>query len=80
MTHELDPQTFIESYGVTAEVMVGQGMRMTLGQALEAEQLFCPADKISRQDPDRRVRYLAHILGAAGTLRQEDAHLLEEKD
>ncbi|CAN5418699.1 hypothetical protein BH09PAT4_BH09PAT4_02500 [soil metagenome] len=75
----LDPEAFIDSYGDTAPVALGE-TTMTLGQALEAERLFCPADATKRQDPDRRVRYLARILASAGTLRPEDEHLLGQQE
>lgn len=74
----IDPQDFIEAYGPDAAVMVGGGMEMTLGQALQAERLLCPADSTNRQDPAKRVGYLARILAAGGSLREEDQHLLVE--
>jgi hypothetical protein len=71
-----DPQDFISTYGTDAAVLVGNGMQMTLGQALEAERLFCPADAATRQDPLKRLSYLAGMLAAAGSLRPEDEYLL----
>lgn len=72
----LDPQIFIDGYGPDAPVIVGSDMRITLGQALAAEAFLCPADAATRENPERRVQYVAGILAAAGTLRPEDAHLL----
>jgi hypothetical protein len=77
MTHETpDPQAFIDAYGYDARVLVGKGREMTLGQALAAEQLLCPADEIARQDPSKRLGYLANMLAAGGSLRPEDEYLL----
>ena len=79
MTHgeAPDPQAFIDSYGPAAPVAFGNGLQTTLGQALEAESLLCPADAATRQDPLRRIGYLANMLAAADSLRPEDAHYLE---
>ena len=71
-----DPQAFIDSYGPDAQVVVGNGMEMSLEQALKAEALLCPADAITRQDPRKRIGYIANMLAAAGSLREEDAHHL----
>lgn len=78
----LSPQEFIESYGLSAPVRVGrgEGREVTLGQALKAENAFCPADKEKREDPVERVGYLAKILAAAGTLRPEDEHFLSRPE
>jgi hypothetical protein len=77
-TEKLDPQTFIDSYGLDAKVLVGEGMSISLGQALEAERLLCPAETNDRQDPVKRIGYLATMLGAAGSLRPEHLDLLSE--
>ena len=72
-----DPQALIEAYGLDARVVVGSGdLAMTLGQALLAESLLCPANPTERQDPRRRLSYLAGMLAAGGSLRPEDEHLL----
>jgi hypothetical protein len=76
MTQELDPQALIDSYGMSATVRLGDGKDMTLEQALEAERLFCPADSTDRNDPTKRLGYLANMLAAAGTLRPEHEHLV----
>lgn len=68
----LDPQAFIDTYGLDAQVAFTNGMQMTLGQALEAERILCPADVTARQDPRRRIGYLANMLAAGGSLRPED--------
>jgi hypothetical protein len=79
MTREIpDPESFIDTYGLDAPVMAGNGMAMTLGQALEAERVLCPADMIDRQDPIKRVGYLARMLYQGGTLRPEDEYLVAE--
>ncbi len=71
-------KAFIESYGLDAKVVVGSGdMELGLGAALEMEALFCPADTIARQDPEKRARYLAAILNAGGSLKPEHLFLLE---
>ena len=75
-----DPQAFIDAYGADAKVVVGNGRPLTLGQALEAERLLCPADVTARQDPERRLGYLANMLAAGGSLRPEDAHLLGQQE
>lgn len=71
-----DPQDFIDAYGLDAPVAFANGMQMTLGQALDAERLLCPADATVRQDPSRRLGYLANILAAGGSLLPEDEHYL----
>ena len=78
MAEHLTPESFVESYGPDAAVLVGKDMQITLGQALLAEQAFCPADSDKRQDPAKRLQYLAGMLAAAGSLRPEDQHLLGE--
>ena len=67
----VDPQAFIGSYDPTTPVAFGNGMRMTLAQALAAEQLLCPANPDARQDPRKRLGYLANMLAAGGSLRPE---------
>lgn len=72
----IDPQAFIQAYGPDAPVVIGEGgMQLTLGQALAAEAL-CPASKDAIVDPVRRVAFLAGILAAAGTLREEHLPLV----
>jgi hypothetical protein len=71
-----DPQLFIDSYGLDAPVKVGNGMQISLGQALDAERLLCPADPEKREDPIKRIGYIASMLGEAGTLRPEHQHLI----
>lgn len=75
-----DSQAFIDSYGADAEVVAGKGVRMTLGQALEFERMLCPADTAKRQDPVKRVGYLANMLAAGGSLRLEDEHYLSREE
>ena len=78
MTQERpDPKAFIDSYGIEAEVKFDNGMRMTLGQALDFEQMACTAEDVARQDPVKRVGFLAMRLAAAGSLRPEDEYLLD---
>ena len=77
MTEIPDPQQFIDSYGPDADIAFDNGMRMTLGQALEAERVLCQADPSARQEPAKRLGWLAARLAAADSLRPEDAHLLE---
>jgi hypothetical protein len=72
----VDPQEFIDAYRPDTPVAFTNGMRMTLGQALEAERLLCPADETARQDPRRRIGYLANILAAGGSLLPEDEQYL----
>lgn len=71
------PEEFITSYGLDAPVAFDNGMETTLGQALELEAMFCEASDDKRMDPQKRLRYLAQRLGAAGTLRAEHAFLAE---
>ena len=75
---ELDPQTFVDFYGQDAPVVAGK-MKITLGQALEAEKMFCPADEEARQDPQKRLAYLAGMLAAAGSLSPEHEFLIKEQ-
>lgn len=75
-----DPQTFIDSYGLNAAVVAGKGIEMTLGQALEFERMLCPAGTTARQDPVKRVGYLANMLAAGGSLRPEDEHYLTREE
>lgn len=72
----LEPRAFIDAYGVDAAVVVGSGMNMNLGQALAMEELFCPAGEADRQDPAKRLSYLAGMLAAADSLLPEHKHLL----
>jgi hypothetical protein len=72
----LDPQAFIETYGLDTEVAFANGMSMTLGEALELEKSFCTADASARKDPTKRIGYLAHKLAAADSLRPEHEHFL----
>lgn len=74
-----ESEAFIDAYSAGDPVVVGGGMAMTLGQALEAERLLCPADVAVRQDPARRIAYLASILAAAGSLRPEHEEFLPGK-
>ncbi len=71
-----DPQALIAAYGPDAPVRSPNGVAMTLGQVLAAEALLCPADVATRQDPVKRVGYLARMLAAGESLRPEDHHLL----
>lgn len=80
MEQALDPQALVDIYGVSAPVRVGDGIDMTLGQALDAEQLFCPAEASTRQDPTKRLGYLANMLAAAGTLKPEHEHLITRNE
>jgi hypothetical protein len=77
-----DPQALIDFYGTDAQVVVGrgEGMIMNLGQALEAETMFCEANDQNRQDPVKRARYLAEILARAGSLAEVHEHLLEKSE
>jgi enhancing lycopene biosynthesis protein 2 len=80
MTYENpNPEELVDIYGVDAAVTIGN-REMTLNQALLAEQLLCPADAAVRQDPEKRVKYLASMLVASGTLREEHYHLLDEPE
>ncbi len=72
-----DPQVLIDRYGLDTPVVVGEkNMKISLGQALDMERMFCPADVSKREDPSRRIGYLATILAAGGSLLPEDHHLL----
>jgi hypothetical protein len=75
-----DPQAFIDVYGPDAQVGFDNGMSMKLGQALDMERSFCPADQVNRQDPAKRIRYLAKILAAGGSLRPEDSQYLPKPE
>jgi len=75
----LDPQTFVDTYGLDAPVAFDNGMNVSLGQALQMEAMFCTADAVSRQDPAKRVRYLAGMLAAGGTLLPEHEYLLRSE-
>jgi len=72
------PDDFIASYGPEALVSLN-GQQMTLGQALQFEAMFCPADQSRRQDPSKRIAYLAQILASAESLRPEHDYLIPEK-
>ncbi len=79
----LTPEKFVGMYGADAPVLVGRAprlMQITLGQALAAEAAFCEGDDTKRQDPARRIRYMAQMLNAAGTLRPEHVYLLDTPD
>jgi hypothetical protein len=80
MTHgeaaRLDPQDFIDAYPQDTRVAFGNGMSMTLEQALQAEQMFCSAETADRQDPEKRVGYLATMLAASDSLLPEHEHYL----
>lgn len=76
MTEYVDPEEFIGAYGPDAPVAFANDMQMTLGQALEAERLLCPADTVDRQDPRKRIGYIATMLEAGGSLRPEDEQYL----
>lgn len=53
---------FIEVYG---DVLVGSEPNLIpLAQALKIEELVCPADKSERQDPAKRLSYLARMVGS----------------
>lgn len=75
------PEAFAAAYGSEAIVRVGfpPGKVMKLGQALAAEAL-CPKDPSVRQDPEKRLGYLARILSAGGSLRPEDADLIRQPE
>lgn len=66
----LTPDAMVEQYGEAAPVAIN-GRAMTLGQALRMEAMFCPADAIARQDPIRRLGYLARMLNDGGSLLPE---------
>lgn len=70
-------EAFMAAYSPDVPVVVGDGMRMKLGQALQFEDLFCTADKADRLDPSKRIGYLVGLLAAAGSLLPEHASLLE---
>jgi hypothetical protein len=80
MTAEMpDAQRFMEMYRPDDRVRFEDtGAEMTLGQALQLEALLCTADTDARQDPLRRIGYLARILAAGGSLLPEHEHLLED--
>jgi hypothetical protein len=76
-----DPQAFIDSYGPDAAVAFeATGLRTTLGQALAVEAMLCTAEPSRRQDPARRIGYLANILAAADSLRDEDRDLIPQSE
>ena len=80
MNHELpDPQEFVSKYGDQAQVVIGD-RSMTLGQALAAESLLCPADAATRQKPEQRLGYIATMLARGGSLSPEDAYLLDRQE
>jgi len=66
---------FMEAYDTETPVVAGD-RPMSLGQALAFERMFCPADPTDREDPGKRLRYLAGMLAAAGSLRPEHEGLL----
>lgn len=72
----LGPEAIIETYGLDATVVVGGGKVMKLGQALQFEAMFCPAEDIRRQDPTKRSIYLAGMLAAGGTILHPDHQAL----
>ncbi len=74
------PQDFIDKYGPDVQVAMPNGDLITLGDALAAEELFCPADESKRQDPAKRVQYMAGMVAAAGNLQPEDEYLVAHTD
>jgi hypothetical protein len=77
----LDPQSLIEDYGREAKVIVGDSDRpITLGTALDIEAFMCTVEETTRQDPAKRLAFLAKILEAGGTLRPEHRHLLDRAE
>lgn len=72
----VDPQAFIDAYGPKAPVAFDNGMQTTLGQALALESSMCMADPDKRQDPHKRIGWLAARLAAAGSLHPEHEYLL----
>lgn len=74
-----DPESFANVYGPEAPVVLGNGRAITLGQAFALEAAFCDADPVARQDPVKRIGYLARILEAGGSLRPEHEGFLQSK-
>lgn len=70
-------EAFMAAYSTDVPVVVGGGVRMKLGQALQFEGLSCTADKADRLDPRKRIGFLVGLLAAAGSLLPEHAFLLE---
>jgi hypothetical protein len=73
---EIREADFIEQYG-TAPVSLGD-REVTLSTALQMEAAFCPADSTKRQDPAKRLSYLAQLVGE--NLLPEHQHLLAEPE
>ena len=77
---EIDVTSFTDSYDPATPVMIGE-MVLTLEQALRAEAEACTADIPDRNNQIGRIRFMAKILDAGGSLRPEDKYLLElQKD
>lgn len=77
--HSFLPEEFINLYNLNSEVLIGE-RTITLGQALEMEKAFCPAESEVKDNPDVRVYFLAKILAGAGTLLPEHMYILETKN
>lgn len=70
-------EEFLGNYPEDARVRLGEGAEMTITQALAFEKMFCPADPQKRQDPERRVAFLAGMLAAGGSLLPEHEYLVK---
>lgn len=76
------PRDFIANYDPSTPVTFvnrdDQRKRLTmpLGSALAFEELSCTGTPANRQDPIKRVQFLAGILSAADELRAEDQQFL----
>lgn len=79
-TPEAPDQALLSRYDPETLVKSPNGMEFTLAGALEAEELFCTANKTKRLDPYRRAVFLAELIHAGGSLLPEDEHLLTTSD
>ncbi len=75
-------QAFLNMYSPETPVMVGREnpKPMTLGKALDREAMYCVADDSVREDPTRRLGYLAGILAGGGSLLPEHELFLAQAE
>jgi hypothetical protein len=67
---------FIAQYG---DIKVEGDESMTLNGLLAMEERFCPAPAEARNDPEKRVAYMAKMVGVAA-LAPEHAHLVPKPE
>ncbi|HYH75394.1 MAG TPA: hypothetical protein VD735_05535 [Candidatus Saccharimonadales bacterium] len=69
------PEDFMERYGEVDVTVPGIGIVAPLTEVVAMEERFCPADTADRQDPFKRVGYLANLVLYTGQLNPAHHHL-----